>query len=314
VQASELPVIDAFTHTPWMGRLDVGPRRGDIVPWTDDRRLRRVLTAFQHGDADGGHTRQLDVQDVLAGMDRANVARALLPAKVYYRAEEPEVDALHRELARMAAESGGRLKVVASILPPELGPATYWDVMQNVRLIRRAHAEYGIVGVHLTPSPWGIPPNDRWFYPVYAACVDLGLAVFTYVGMPGPLWPLVPNDPIHLDEVALAFPDLPIIAHHIGDPWVDVMVRLAAHHPNVFICTSAWSPRRYPDQLVEFIRRGWHGVAGCEKVLFATDFPLTDLDKTVKQARELDVGADQLKAILADNARKMFWPDEPELQ
>jgi predicted TIM-barrel fold metal-dependent hydrolase len=53
---------------------------------------------------------------------------------------------------------------------------------------------------------------------LYAKCVELGLWLFVYVGMPGPLWPMMPNDPTVLDEVALAFPDLKIIAHHGGDP------------------------------------------------------------------------------------------------
>ncbi len=240
--------------------------------------------------------------------------RAVLPAKVYYRASEKAVRAVHREIGALVEASEGRLKGVATIVPPELGPGTYWDVMQNVRVVRDAHARHGFVGVHLTPSPWGMPPNHKWFYPVYAVCVELDLTVFVHVGMPGPLWPMEHQDPSHLDEVALAFPDLRIVAHHIGDPWTDIAVRLAARHANFYICTSAWSPKRYPPALLDFMAGGWHGTRGSDKVLHASDYPLLDLDRATRDARRLDLGPDRLAAVLHDNAARIFWGAKEELQ
>jgi predicted TIM-barrel fold metal-dependent hydrolase len=151
-------------------------------------------------------------------------------------------------------------------------------------------------------------PNDRWFYPVYTKCVEYNLPVFTYVGAPGPLWPMNPNNPEHLDDVALAFPDLKIIAHHIGDPWTDIAIRLAARHDHFYICTSAWSPRAYPPSLMSFLKGKWHGVWGCDKALFASDFPLLDLDRTVRDAREMPLERAQLEKFLFQNAAALFWP------
>ncbi len=302
------PVIDAFLHTPWLGGDDPSSPRGDRVDWTGDTRLQRVMRTFHHLDEEGRPVPSLKVDEILSAMDANGVSKALLPAKVYYAATDRGVRALHRELAALVAASGGRLKGIATIPPPELGPGTYWDVMQTVRTVQHAKHEYGFVGVHLTPSPWGMPPNHKWFYPVYAACVELDLAVFVHVGAPGPLWPMEHQDPIHLDEVALAFPDLRIIAHHIGDPWTDISVRLAARHPNVYICTSAWSPKRYPDELIKFMQGHWHGTPGAERVLFASDFPLLDLQRATRDARALPLSTTQLRNVLHDNAERLFWP------
>ncbi|HEY8449018.1 MAG TPA: amidohydrolase family protein, partial [Bacillota bacterium] len=227
-----------------------------------------------------------------------------------YPATVDEVRALHEELAAMAAHAPDRLKCVGTIQPPEQGPGTYWDVLRNNRLVEEAYRDYGFIGVHLTPSPWGIAPNDRWFYPLYTKCVELGLTVFTYVGMPAALWPMYPNHPLHLDDVALAFPDLRIVAHHIGDPWVDVIVRLAAKHPNIYICTSAWSPKRYPAELMRFMREGWHRQPGTEKVMFGSDYPLLDLKKTTDDARRLDLPEDGLRQFLYETAKRLFWGEE----
>ena len=113
--------------------------------------------------------------------------------------------------------------------------------MHNVRAVQHAKHEYDVVHVRITPSPWGMGADCKWFYPVYVACVELDLTVFVHVEVPGP-WPTSHQNPELLDKVALTLPDLWIVAHHIGDPWTDVSVRLAARHPNFYICTSDGSP------------------------------------------------------------------------
>lgn len=303
------PIIDAFLHSPWIGEADRegDVPRADVVPWTDDPRLRRVMSTFHHPHEPGGATPRLTLAQVLTALDTACVAGGILAGKVYYPTTGERLDRLHDELSALSARSGGSLKWLATILPPEHGPGTYWDLMRNPRIIEGVQDRPGLVGVHITPSPWGLPPNDRWYYPLYARCVELGLSLFTYVGMPGPLWPMGPNDPSHLDDVALAFPDLVIVAHHIGDPWTDMSVRLAARHPNFYICTSAWSPKAYPKPLLEFMGGRWHGTPGSEKVLFASDYPLLDLDKTISAARALGLPEPALKRVLFDNAHELFF-------
>ncbi len=301
------PIIDAFLHGPWIGE-DAGPEpRADRVEWTGDRRLRRVMRTFDHVDPDGIQSTHLSIPALLEAMDRAGVERGVLATKVYYAASADAVSALNRDFAAMCDLDENRFRWICSIAPPELGASSYWDVMQNCRMIDAVRDHPGLCGVHLTPSPWGILPNDRWFYPVYARCVDYGLPVFTYVGAPGPLWPMNPNNPEHLDDVALAFPDLVIVAHHIGDPWTDTAIRLAARHENFYICTSAWSPKAYPEALRSFLAGKWHGVRGCDKTIFASDFPLLDLDTVARDARAMDLPPDRMEPFLRGNAARLFW-------
>ena len=60
-----------------------------------------------------------------------------------------------------------------------------------------------------------------------------------------------------------------IVAGHIGYPWTDEMIALARKYPNVYIDTSAYTVRRYPRQLVEYLRGD-----GRTKVLFGTNYPM----------------------------------------
>lgn len=301
------PIIDTFLHGPWIGASVGAGVRADRVQWIGDRRLRRVMQTFNHPTSSGDDVGSLAIPDLLAAMTRNNVERGILATKVYYTATADAVAELNRDFAAMSAAGDGRLKWIASMIPPELGASSYWDVMQSSRMIDTLADDPNLCGVHITPSPWGVPPNDRWFYPLYAKCVERSLPLFTYVGAPGPLWPMKPNDPAHLDDVALAFPDLVIIAHHIGDPWTEMAVRLAARHENFYICTSAWSPKAYPPSLLTFLAGKWHGVRGCDKTIFASDFPLLDLDLTVRDLRNMTLDPQRIEKFAHDNAARLFW-------
>jgi predicted TIM-barrel fold metal-dependent hydrolase len=98
-----------------------------------------------------------------------------------------------------------------------------------------------------------------------------------------------------------------IVAHHIGDPWTDMAVRLAARHANFYICTSAWSPKSYPEALLRFLAGRWHGQRGSEKVVFASDYPLLDLARTVAAARAMNLPAEDLRRMLHDNAQALLF-------
>jgi predicted TIM-barrel fold metal-dependent hydrolase len=135
--------------------------------------------------------------------------------------------------------------------------------MTAVRELRRRVAE-GFVALRLVPWLWELPPTDRRYYPLYAACVDLGIPFCTQVGHTGPLRPSETGRPIpYIDELAIDFPELVIVCGHIGYPWTTEMIAVADKHPNVYIDTSAYSVNRYPAELVDYMRG-----RGRTKVLF----------------------------------------------
>ena len=62
------------------------------------------------------------------------------------------------------------------------------------------------------PWLWEAPPTDRRYYPLYAACVELGVPFCTQVGHTGPLRPSETGRPIpYIDQVAIDFPELTIV-------------------------------------------------------------------------------------------------------
>jgi predicted TIM-barrel fold metal-dependent hydrolase len=171
-----------------------------------------------------------------------------------------------------------------------------------VRELERAVTELGFKGLRIVPWLWRLPPNDRLYYPLYVKCVELGIPFCTQVGHTGPLMPSETGRPVpYLDEVALAFPELRIVAGHIGHPWTDEMIGVAWKHDNVFIDTSAYLPRHYPPQLLHFIK-----TYGRDKVLFGTNFPQLPLARCMDQVVKLGLPADVEIKFLRQNAADVF--------
>ncbi len=105
----------------------------------------------------------------------------------------------------------------------------------------------------------------------------------------------------YLDEVALDFPELRIVAGHIGHPWTEEMIGLAWKHDNVFIDTSAYLPRYYPQALLHYMAS-----YGRDKVLFGSNFPQLSLQQCMEQVRALGLRPEVEAAFLQGNARRVF--------
>ena len=61
------------------------------------------------------------------------------------------------------------------------------------------------------------------------------------------------SNPIHLDDVAVDFPDMKIIIAHPSWPWQDEALSVCLHKPNVYIDLSGWSPKYFPPQLIQYL-------------------------------------------------------------
>jgi predicted TIM-barrel fold metal-dependent hydrolase len=106
---------------------------------------------------------------------------------------------------------------------------------------------------------------------------------------------------MHLDRVALDFPELTIVAGHIGYPWTDEAVAVATKHERFHIDTSAYTARRYPTALVDYLRSN-----GRTKVLFGTNYPMITPARCLEDLDQLDLDEETTGLFLGGNARRVF--------
>ncbi len=116
--------------------------------------------------------------------------------------------------------------------------------MKAVRELERAVKELGIKCFYASPFRYGIRANDRRFYPLYAKAVELNIPVFIYTTMTYRTdLPMDIGRPLYVDDVAMDFPEMRIVAGLGGWPWVPELIGLARRHQNLYISTAGHRPK-----------------------------------------------------------------------
>ena len=230
----------------------------------------------------------------IGAMDQAGVDVGLVAA--WWGPQGALID--NDEVAAFVREHPQRLVGIASV---DLARP-----MAAVRELRRAVRTLGFRGLRIVPWLWGLPPDDRRYYPLYAECIELDVPFCLQVGHTGPLMTSETGRPIpYLEHVALEFPELRIVAGHIGAPWTQEIILLARKFPNLYIDTSAYKATRFPPDFIEFLRRG-----GAKKVMFGTNYPMLTAAMCLEGFDGLGLSDEARHLFLADNARRVFKLDE----
>jgi len=168
----------------------------------------------------------------------------------------------------------------------------------------------GIVrGLKLHPPLQQFFPNDRLAYPLYEVFAEAKLPVLFHTGhsgigtgMPGGGGVrLKYGNPMNIDDVAVDFPDLPIILAHPSFPWQDEALSICLHKPTVYIDLSGWSPKYFPPNLIQYANTLLK-----HKMLFGSDYPLITPDRWMADFAKIDIRPEVRPLILKENALRLF--------
>jgi len=214
----------------------------------------------------------------------------------------------HERCANAAAKHPGRLIALAGIEPrrPD-APALFRECIERL----------GMKGLKWHPDN-GFYPNSKEAYEVLQVADELGVPLLTHTG-PLPSSRAKYSHPLHLDDIALDFPDMPIIAAHMGDIlWRD-WAALAKYKRNIFGDLAMWQflavnrPAHFRGYLRELL-----DLVGASQVLFATDGPVFEPHVSTRRFIEIvrrlpEESADGLRftqqevdAMLGGNAARIF--------
>jgi predicted TIM-barrel fold metal-dependent hydrolase len=211
------------------------------------------------------------------------------------------------EIAELAAEHSDVLIPFGSV-DPGRGKA-------GVKMAERLISEYGVRGFKFHPSDQAFFPNDPIAYPLYELIQGHGLPALFHSGQTGVGSGqragggirLKYSNPMHLDDVAVDFPDMPIVIAHPSFPWQDEALAVAGHKPQVYIDLSGWSPKYFPPQLVAQVNSLLK-----KKVLFGSDFPAITPDRWLKDFAALPIKDEVRPLVLKENAARLFGLDGAE--
>ncbi|MEQ3549587.1 amidohydrolase family protein [Pseudonocardia nematodicida] len=205
------------------------------------------------------------------------------------------------EIADLSAEHSDVLIPFGSV-DPHRGEVA---IRQARRLIERG----GVRGFKFHPSDQAFYPNDPMAYPLYEVIAEAGLPALFHSGQTGVGAGqragggirIKYSNPLFLDDVAVDFPDMPIVIAHPSVPWQDEALAVAGHKPQVWIDLSGWSPKYFPPQLVAQANSLLQ-----DKVLFGSDFPALSPDRWMADFAKLDLKDHVRPKILKDNAVRLL--------
>ncbi len=146
-----------------------------------------------------------------------------------------------------------------------------------------------------------VPLNDKKAYLYYGKCVELDIPCNVNVGVPGPRVPMDCQNPYYLDEVCWYFPELKLVMRHGGEPWTDLCVKLMVKWPNLYYSTSAFAPKHYPRDVLDFANK-----RGPEKLMYAGYYPGLSLERIFQELAELPLRDHVWPLFLRENANRVF--------
>lgn len=181
---------------------------------------------------------------------------------------------------------------------------------EGVREFRRCiDASAGFVGICVSAGGMGVPASDPLFDPYYKVSIEASRPALVLVGYNGAGAGLPGGGglrldlchPRYVDELAVRFPDLTIIAGRPAWPWQDDMIAVMLHKPNVWNELHGWSPKYLTDALKREVARRLKN-----KVMFGGDYPLFTYERLTADWRELGYDNEILAGVFHRNAERLF--------
>jgi len=204
-------------------------------------------------------------------------------------------------VAAIAAENSDVMIAFASVDPTRGAKA--------VREAQRLIAAGGVRGFKLHPPIQQFHANDKIAYPFYEVLNAARMPVLFHTGHSGIGTGmrggggvrLKYGNPMDIDDVAVDFPDMPIILAHPSFPWQDEAISVCLHKPQVYIDLSGWSPKYFSPTLIQYANTLLKN-----KMLFGSDFPLITPERWLADFAKIPIKDEVRPLILKENAIRFF--------
>jgi len=243
------------------------------------------------------------VEDLISDMVKANVEKAVIcPSQDTSTSQRPPFKGFKADndlLARLAEEH------------PQLIPFGSVDPRKGseaVREVERCCRDLGLKGLKFHCAPLELYPNDRrYFYPVYEKAQELGMVVQIHTGTTALGYCKIKYlDPLYLDEVAQDFPDLKIVALHMGvGGWEEVCLTVVLRNPNVYLDISGVLPKYFHPSVVRMVDTPLYA----DKALFGTDYPFLRIPRWMAAFNRFVKNKwkeETVRKVFRENAQKLL--------
>jgi len=161
-------------------------------------------------------------------------------------------------------------------------------------------------------------PNDIRFKVVYEMAIEYDVPVMFHSGDTyAPTGRIKYSHPIHIDDLAVDYPDLKIVICHVGNPWIKDCMEVVYKNKNVYADISGLVLGDFSSKFEKYMKKGIEEMityAGNPKyLLYGTDWPISNMKSYLKFMKNLNIPEDKKELILWKNAAELYKIDVSKL-
>ncbi|HJP49779.1 MAG TPA: amidohydrolase family protein [Pseudomonadales bacterium] len=276
----------------------------------DDKGAQDVANGNEYGDP-----KMLDPDGSahIVRMDAANIEKSIILHLDYgllFGEAEMSIEQQNKHVSEVAAKHADRLVWFCGIDPRR---------ENAVDLLEKCVTEWGAKGIKLYPTT-GFLPADKEVYPFYERASAWNIPVLFHMGPENP--PFYNQGNAHaavLLRVLVDFPELTVIAAHLGFEFWRDLIALGKVRDNIMCDFCAWqgvAKQNYAQFC--YILRKFLDAFGRDRIMFGTDAPI--LEESVPSQEWVEIirnlprqaptdcsfSEDEVEALLDGNARRLL--------
>lgn len=177
------------------------------------------------------------------------------------------------------------------------------------------YLERGLIkGLKFYPGYEPFYPHDSRLKVWYEMAIDFDVPVMFHSGDTyAPTGRVKYSHPLHIDDVAVDFPDLKIVICHVGNPWIKDCMEVVYKNDNVYADISGLVLGDFSEKFERYIKNDIEEMityAGDPNyLLYGTDWPISNMKSYLKFMDQLEIAPDKKELILWKNAAQLFKID-----
>ncbi|HEX8693365.1 MAG TPA: amidohydrolase family protein [Longimicrobium sp.] len=232
-------------------------------------------------------------------MDEHGIDYALVISSYDVTPERPPTE----EVLEMVA-GDPKIGVVAAATAEMIQRADY----APIRALLRAGA---VKALKLYPGYVPVALGDPRVRLLYVLAAEFGVPVMIHTGDTFEKSSKVRfAHPLEVDDIAVDHPEVTFVMAHVGNPWFLDAAEVLYKNDNVFGDVSGLTLGDFQPRYERFARAKLNEVLAFVndpgKLLFGTDWPITDIGGCLKFVRSLDATEEELEGMLWKNADRVF--------
>ena len=243
------------------------------------------------------------VRRLLDAMAKNKVSHSLILADIPFPGEKAEY-LTHEQTLKLIGDHP-ELHLVGKVPLKLAKSSTYLKKVGNYIKAGK------MIGIKLYPGYEKFYPQDPVYSKVYDICEEFDVPVMIHSGDVMQEGNLKYARPLFVDELASKRPNLKIIICHMGSPWQLDTAAVTTKNKNVYTDTAGLFYNKLDKgmklflerKIEEFVHWNMHG----EKLIFGSDWPITDVADTIKLINGIPhFSKRERELIFSKSAKKLF--------